>query len=269
MKVFVSIVAAGVFTVGMATAAGPPIARAPGLVVALDGWLYVEGRRVTRGDQPAWSPDGRRIAFVRRGAVLVAGADGSAVRRLTRDASASWPAWSPDGDRVVFTGGRDLFTVSVATGRLTRLTRSRRPWIANFTPTYSPDGRMLAFSRSTDAFNNDLFLMRADGTKLRRLTRTRGTESRFGEEHGPTWSPDGRTIVFVSNRAGNWELHAVRPDGTGARRLTRTPRAAEESPRFDSGGTHLVYVHDGRVAVRRADGRFVRDLGRGTAADWR
>jgi Tol biopolymer transport system component len=270
MKLVASLAfAAAVLMVGVAVAAQTPVARAPGLVVALDGRLYVEGERITRGDQPAWSPDGRQIAFVLSGSVFVVEADGRGRRRLTRGPGASWPAWSPDGKRIAYTKGRDLFAVTVANRKLTRLTRSKRPWIANFTPAYSPDGRTIAFSRSTDAFNNDLFLMRADGAKLRRLTRTRGTESRFGEEHGPTWSPDGRTIVFVSNRAGNWELHAVRPDGTGARRLTRTPRATEESPRFDSGGTHLVYVRDGRVAVMRAEGRFVRELGRGTSADWR
>jgi Tol biopolymer transport system component len=254
--------------VGAATAAAPPVARAPGLVVALGGWIHVDGERVARGDQPRWSPDRRRIAFVRSGSVYVVRADGLHARRLP-SSGASSPSWSPDGGRIVFTGARDVFAVMVATGKLKRLTRTKQPWRGNHTPAYSPDGKTVAFSRSTDAFNNDIFLVRADGTKLRRLTRTHGSESRFGEEHGPAWSPDGRTIVFVSNRDGNWELYAIRPDGSGERRLTLTPGATEDGPRFSRDGTRFVYVRDGRVVVARADGRFVRDLGRGTAADWR
>ena len=269
MKLLAStVLVAAAVAVGAATAAAPPVARAPGIVVSLDGWIYIEGKRVGRGDQPVWSPDGRRIAFVRNGSVYVAAADGSRTRRLTSSGATS-PSWSPDGIRIAFARGRDVFAVSVATGKLTRLTRTKQPWLGNHTPAYSPDGKTIAFSRSTDAFNNDIFLMRADRPNLLRLTRTQGSESSFGEEHGPAWSPDGRRIVFVSNRDGNWELYAIRPDGSGERRLTRTPGATEDGPRFSADGTRLVYVRDGSVVVARADGRFVRDLGRGTAADWR
>jgi TolB protein len=263
-----TVLVAAAVAVGAATAAVPPVAGAPGLVVSLDGWIHVEGQRIGSGDQPVRSPDGRRIAFVRNGSVHVAAADGSMARRLTSSGATS-PSWSPDGGRIAFARGRDLFAVSVATGKLTRLTRTKQPWLGNHTPAFSPDGKTIAFSRATDAFNNDIFLMRADGTSLRRLTRTQGSESSFGEEHGPAWSPDGRTLLFVSNRDGNWELYAIRPDGSGERRLTRTPGATEDGPRFSGDGKRLLYVRDGRVVVARADGRFARELGRGTAADWR
>ena len=80
------------------TAATPPIASAPGLIVSQGDRIYVEGRQVTRGSQPTWSPDGRRIAFVRgkpdpdSWEIYVMNADGSGARKLTKGAS---PAWQP------------------------------------------------------------------------------------------------------------------------------------------------------------------------------
>jgi len=275
MRLLASIVlAAAAVTVGTASAAQAPVARAPGLVVALEGRIYVAGKEIARGDQPAWSPSGRQVAFVRGGSVYVVRADGTNERRLTRGrsaahSSATFPAWSPIGTRIAFAGVRDLFTVTVATGKLARLTRTAQPRLGNFTPAYSPDGGTIALTRSTDAFNNDIFLMRADGTKLRRLTKSQGTDGRFGEELMPTWSPDGHRIVFVSNRDDNWELYSIRSNGSGERRLTRTPRATEENPRFSRNGKRLLYVHDGRVAVAASDGSLLRELGRGSAADLR
>lgn len=257
-----------------AGAAGAPVAAGPGLVVAQVGTIYVEGRAVVKGDQPTWSPDGKRIAFQRNGEIRVVDRNGRNERRLTRRAPglhwpASYPAWSRDGTRIAFSGTRDIYTVVVATGALTRLTHSEQSWLGNFTAAYSPDGKTIAFSRSTDAFNNDLFLMRADGTHLRRLTRTRGTDGRQGEETMPTWSPDGRTIVFVSNRDDNWELYAIGRDGRGERRITRTARTDESSPRFARDGTRILFVHDGRVATIGLDGTGLRELGAGRSADWR
>jgi TolB protein len=254
-------------------AAGLPVARARGLVVAHGGTIYVEGRAVARGDQPAWSPDGRRIAFHRNGEIRVVDRDGRHERRLTKRAPglywpASFPAWSRDGMRIAFGGTRDLYAVTVATGALTRLTQSEASWLGNFTPAYSPDGRTIAFSRSTDAFNNDIFVIGADGRHLRRVTTTQGTDGRLGEETMPSWSPDGRTLVFVSNRDGNWELYAIRRDGSGERRLTHT-RADEQNPRWRGDGKRILFVREGQVASIAADGTGLRILGAGGAADWR
>jgi Tol biopolymer transport system component len=256
------------------TAAPAPVAEGPGLVVSHGGWIYVDGRRVTTGSQPTWGPNGTQIAFTRHGQILVIDRDGTNERRPTkREPGLHWPgsfpAWSPDGKRIAFSGTRDLFAVRVADRKLTPLTRSRHSWLGNFTPAYSPDGRTIAFSRSTDAFNSDIFLMSAEGRNLRRLTRSRGTHESLGEESTPTWSADGRTIVFVSNRDGDLELYSIGRNGRGERRITHTPQADEENPRFSRDGRRLLYVHDGRVATMRIDGTGVRELGLGTSADWR
>jgi Tol biopolymer transport system component len=264
--------------VAFLAAAGPPaVAKAPGLVVSHGGKLYVGGVAIGKGTEPVWSADGKRIAFVRDGIVCVARPDGSGARRLTtRTPGYQWPAsspaWSPDGRRIAFTGTRDIMTVDVATTKVTRITRSEESWRANYTPAYSPDGKRIAFSRSTNAFNSDIFVMNADGTKLRRLTRTKGTDTNFAEEHGPTWSPDGKTIVFVSNREPpSWELWAIGADGRNERRITKTtrPRQNENLPRFSKDGMRLLYAHDGRIATVGLDGAGVREFGLGTSADWR
>jgi Tol biopolymer transport system component len=270
---------AAVLTVVAAVAAATtaaalaPVAKAPGLVVSQGSRIYVDGTEIARGSQPTWSPNGRQIAFIRSGRIYVIDRDGADERRLTQRAPGghwpgSFPAWTRDGKRIAFSGTRDLFTVRVADRKLTPLTRSRHPWLGNFTPAYSPDGTTIAFSRSTDAFNSDIFLMNPDGTNLRRLTKSQGTHGKLGEEMAPTWSPDGRTIVFVSNRDGNFELYAITRNGGGERRITSTPKSDEENPRFSRDGKRLLYTHTGRVATMSIDGTGVRELGLGAAADW-
>jgi Tol biopolymer transport system component len=269
----ITLVAAAV-AAGTGAAAQEPVADAPGLAVAQGGRIYVGGKPIARGAQPAWSPNGTQIAFRRDGQIFVIGANGKNERRLTRrEPGLHWPgnspAWSRDGKRLAFSGTRDLFTVTVAGRRLTALTRAQHSWLVSLTPAYSPDGRTIAFSRNVDWANRAIYLMNADGTGLRRLTYGEGTVRKFRRDQEPTWSPDGRTVVFASNRDGNGELYAVDRNGRNGRRITRTPHANEQSPRFSRDGRRLLYVHEGRVAMMNVDGTGVRELGFGTAADWR
>jgi Tol biopolymer transport system component len=101
-------------------------------------------------------------------------------------------------------------------------------------PTWSPDGRRLAFQSGCDG-NPEIYVMDADGTHVRRLTRDR---ARDGE---PSWRR-GR-IAFVSGRDGNPELYVMRPDGTRQRRLTRNG-ADDEWPAWSPDGRRLVFQSD-------------------------
>ena len=80
--------------------------------------------------------------------------------------------------------------------------------------------------------------MNADGRRLKRLTRTRVSESY------PTWSPDGRWMLFVSaeRRRGNLDLYKMRPNGSGRRRLASTP-FCETAPAWSPDGTRIAFLN--------------------------
>jgi TolB protein len=171
-------------------------------------------KRITRGPDrdlmPAWSPDGRTIAFSRQAAeegmpdVWLVGADGSDPRRLVEGGLA--PSWAPDGSRIAFEGLGGVATVKPDGSALRQLASGGEP-------AWSSDGRTIVLSRA-----GDIWRMRAaDGAMQRRLSRT------AAEELEPSFSPDGRWVIFSSDRTGNKDVFKMRPDGSGVRNLTRHP----------------------------------------------
>ena len=227
-------------------------------------------RRLTRTpddeSDPAWSPDGRRLAFTRSpkpyGAkrdVFVMNADGTGVRRLTNDGSSDDPSWSPDGRRIAYTtwtGGGAIVIVDADGGSSGRvLTDTGDSW----GPAWSPDGRRLAFASNRDAwkdpdFWSDLYVMPADGGGASRLTDDGGS-------YDPAWSPDGRRIAFTTGRT----LSMMRPSGAEKRSVS-TLLDAPRSPSWSPDGRRIVFEaslasrQKPRILVMNADGTGMRTL---------
>jgi TolB protein len=166
---------------------------------------------------PAWSPDGQKIAFVRDFDIFVMNADGTGQVRLTNNPLFDGqPTWSPDGQKIAFASSRipggtfEIFVVNADGTGETNLTNNP----ADQSPAWSPDGSRIAFTRST-AFGSGVFVMNADGTGQTNLTPGYGSAN-------PFWSPDGR-IAFVSLRnASTPDLYIMNPDGSQMEKLADT-----------------------------------------------
>jgi Tol biopolymer transport system component len=144
--------------------------------------------------------------------------DGSRSRQLTHSLEATNPDWSPDGKRIVFELERKStagITVINADGTGAR---NLTPKGFQGQPSFSPDGRSIVYERDIAEGNNGVWLMRANGTGLRRITR-----SPFGCcDTDPNFSPNGNTISFVRVKQDErlQAIFSVHRDGSGLRQVT-------------------------------------------------
>lgn len=196
--------------------------------------------------------------------------DGTGLRRLTRNrVDDFYPAISPDGKRIAFVSSRsgddDLYVMNLDGSGLRALTRnSATPAglsIQDEAPSWSPDGRRIAFASNRAAGQFEIFTMRANGTNVHRLTRT----GRQVTDTIPAWSPDGSLIAFASDRVSpfNSEIYVVEPDGTGLRRLTFTAGGDgvlgdDSMPAWSPDGSRIAFVSNrdqqNEIYVMDADG---------------
>jgi TolB protein len=200
---------------------------------------------------PAWSPDGKWIAYENdhstAGEIDVVRADGTDRRVLVR--SALYPAWSPDGDLIAFTRVRGR-TTAVWTVR-TDGTGARRVVRGGIFSAWSPDGKRLAYVRRVHT-NVDIYTSNLDGSDERRVTTDPAPDLL------PAWAP-AKEIAFVRS-GGNLDIYVVRPDGTGERRVT-DDLGADESPAWSPDGRRLAYVNDLAFTTEFAHGAEIFVIG--------
>ena len=172
----------------------------------------------------AWSPDGHRLVFERRGQIFVIGRDGTGETQLTTEGSNAGPAWSPDGRTIAFSSDRrhpnfpELFLMNADGSGQRPLTDYGVP---GGDPNWSPDGARLAFSGGGQA----IYLVNPDGSGLAQLTPSPQLTGHLTWAVGPVWSPDGGRIAFSQRRQGTqgYDVWLMNRDGSHKRNLTHRP----------------------------------------------
>ena len=179
--------------------------------------------------QPAWSPDGSRLAFARRATdgifeLWVANADGTDPTRLTSGQDPEFdqldPAWSPDGSWIAFHTEEDNAHSMLSlihpdgTGRVDIV----GPMRGNVgRPSWSPDGRRLAFR-----IDYAIYTVRADGAGMRRLVSDHDVHDVY--DLPTAWTPDGEHVLFWGDYLGPTGMYSTTPTGGDVELLFRAPK---------------------------------------------
>jgi TolB protein len=188
------------------------------------------GGMISMLSSPAWSPDGKRLAFVqgdRRGNadIMVLDLATGRARRLTDSTGINTePSWNPNGTQLAFTsdreGGPQVFLMQDDGSNLRKLTTEG---LYNASPAWSPNGAMVAYvSRFEGKF--DLFIYKLGEGKAYQITTGVSTSE------SPAWSPDERRLVFTSNRFGSSQLFTT--DLSGRQILRMSEMGDCQSPRW-------------------------------------
>ena len=223
----------------------------------------------TGDSDPAWSPDGTRIAFMRQHAdsggntfarnIWVMNANGTGQHNLTpNDPNAPTrvdeytPAWSPDGTKIAFVrvdigqpfccpvipGSRDIWTMNADGTGQKNVTNSPNDSENQQDPAWSPDGKKIAFA-GLDSTGGHIFTINADGTGNQQPLTT-------GSTSHPSWSPWGNQIVFsVAGGDNHLHLWIMNADGTNQTQITNPPvtqvNQGDTNPAWSPSGDKIVF----------------------------
>jgi len=196
---------------------------------------------VSRKGEPAFSPDGEKIAFARKlgseptGEVCTIAAFGGEI--VTVAQGGSMPAWSPDGTHLTYVtrkpGEPEELAISSLDGTETRKILAGDaiyPFLGR--PSWSPDGKTIAVSRSRGGESREIWLVPVNGTGATQFTHGAPGES----SDTPVFAADGRGVVFRSNRGGAWNLWYEELNEKEARQMTTGP-GPDSAPSLTRDGT--------------------------------
>src|SRR6267143_1514451 len=261
------------YTVTMRDRPGRPYGQLWIVDVAAQKSVRVGGEKDSGGG-PLWSPDGKWFAFQghqgEKGGLFVARLDGSEVTFLAPLSGTNSPlpgtgkdfTWSPDGKQLAFISATPGAETAEATGDPMVITRYL----------YKPDAGE-GMTRFNDNQRLHIFVVDVSTKQVRQLTQANT------DEHSIDWSPDGKEILFASNREPNqdeffnYDLFTLRVADSSIRRLTAT-EYNEYEPLWSPDGKRIVYrgtrrgltdrettMDDTHVWVMNADGSDRREIG--------
>lgn len=197
-------------------------------------------------EDPAWSPDGTRIAYISMeggGQVIhIMNVDGSNDVALTPASQKTiHPSWSSDSASIIYCTDDDLkppkkntseiYVIDIASKQVKMLISGG----TNTYPSWSPDGRHIAFRKMIGETNSEVFVANSDGSGEKNLTNDPAFDG------WPAWSPDGRRIAFASNRQSKGhQIYVMNSDGTAPQRVADTEGRAT-APKWSTDGRKLYF----------------------------
>ena len=211
---------------------------------------------------PAWSPDGKKIAFTsylkRNPDFYLIDLDGKNLQRFSYYPGLNLsPSWSPDGKQIALMmgmqGKSDIFLIDTNGGNPRRLTKGHGN---EASPTWSPDGERIAFV-SDRSGSPQIYIMVRDGSNVRRLTFDGNYNT------NPSWSPKGDRIAFCGRAEGRFHIFTIGSDGSGLRRMTSNS-GNNKNPCWSPDGRYIAFSSTrtgaSKIFIMNANGFNQRSL---------
>ena len=213
---------------------------------------------------PAWSPDGRSIAYTsyRTGVpdILISNIYAGTMEQPSKGSGQNWlPVFSPDGSKIAFTSNRDgnpeLYVMNRDGSDVRRLTNN--PEI-DTSPTFSPSGTQIAFASGRSG-TPQIYVIGVDGAGLRRISQESYADR-------PTWSPAPfNEIAFTARTGPGFDIKILSIEKGETRQIT-FGEGTNESPAWAPNGRHLAFssTRAGRLQIFTVDrdGRNLRQITR-------
>ncbi len=210
---------------------------------------------------PAWSPDGKKMAYVsfeRKSAAIYVQtlATGARTRVAEFPGINGAPAWSPDGTRLALTlskdGSPDIYVLNLLTHSLTKLTKS---FAIDTEPAWSPDGNNIVFT-SDRGGKPQIYMVPSQGGQEKRLTFSGDYNARA------SFSPDGKSLVMVQGNGNDYRIAVMDMATRSINVLTGGP--SDESPSFAPNGSMILYASKkggtGFLSAVSIDGKMQQKL---------
>jgi TolB protein len=219
---------------------------------------------------PAWSPDGRSIAYISGATIDIVGIYAIDIfwtnkRIISVPDFASTPDWSPDGKWIVYSRDGQIFKKMVDDTLTIQLTFNDE----NHFPSWSSDGEWIAYDSNSDSPNGMRFIwkMRPDGSEKKRIIYT----PTIGEVRMPDWFPDGVRLAVICNPGTvSPEIGIIDTMGSDIVVLTNDDRF-DRYPKVSNDGNYIVYESDGNggiITIIKTDGTQQTHITNGIYPCW-